>query len=333
MTEALHLPGGRMFGFDPAHAKYHFGVDVFFVISGLIMVYSTAGQSAAVENGVRFFVARFLRISPLYWVVTFVAALLASTIGTGFNHAAPDAARLLTSLFYIPYRNEDGDLFPIVGPGWTLNYEMMFYVVFAVGLAFWGRRGLWVTIGVLALIVILGNLSHSEQPQLAFWSSPILLEFVFGMLLGDLLVRGRLDGWPKFMVYALLLTGLGWYLVPWFGEYVRTDWRFFFFGVPAALVVAAAVIGDRQCYFPRLRWGEVVGDASYSIYLTHLFTIRGLSMIWAKLPVQLPAHLFVVVALVLVVGVGIVVARSVEIPMHHLTREWLRRRRPVAAPT
>lgn len=326
LVEMPDLRGGPAHRIAPELSHFHFGVDVFFVISGFIMVYTTVGQTPSLATGARFLGARFLRISPLYWILTLSAAGLALVLGDAFNHSRPDLPRLLTSLLYVPYRNEDGDMFPILGPGWTLNYEMMFYVVFAIGLIFRGWRGLWPTIVVLVGIVVLGWTIAPMQPQLSFWTKPILFEFVYGMLLGAYFVRPKLsESVPARLPEALLILGLiGFVMLHVFG-YVRSDSRFIFYGVPAAMLVVGAVLGDGQKRLPRFRFGEILGDASYSIYLTHPFVLRALRVLWNKLPFQLPIAIYVIVALVLVVATGVLVARAVEIPVHRRTRMWIRR--------
>ena len=103
------------------------GVDVFFVISGFLMAY-IAGPYLSGERPVRRFLAqRVIRIWPPYLIVTlFVCAhLLLSRVAAWPFDLQP---RRLASLVFVPSFNQDGQLQPIVGPGWTLNYEMLFYV-------------------------------------------------------------------------------------------------------------------------------------------------------------------------------------------------------------
>ena len=287
------------------------------------MVYSYAAERPGIGNGVRFLLARFLRLSPVYWLATFAAVAIAVLLERGFHQDALDAGRILASLFYWPHLNPDGSFFPVIGPGWTLDYEMMFYVVFAIGIAGFGRLGLWFTAIILVGMMLAGLLLPIRQPQLAFWCNTILLEFAFGMVLGWLVLNGS----PMRREVCLGLMALGFlvYLLPYFGEFVRTPWRPVLFGLPALCVVTGAAFGDLHGYFRRFRLGETIGDASYSIYLTHPFTIRGLTMVQGHLPFRLSPWLFVIVGLVLIVVVGVLVAKLFEIPVHRLTRRWLRR--------
>jgi exopolysaccharide production protein ExoZ len=106
------------------------GVDLFFVISGFVMVVASAdlfGQRGAPPY---FLLRRLARIVPLYWLITgiFVFILLA-----GRHHSSSylSASEVVTSLFFIPHSLPNGAVAPVYGLGWTLNYEMMFYVVFS----------------------------------------------------------------------------------------------------------------------------------------------------------------------------------------------------------
>jgi exopolysaccharide production protein ExoZ len=106
------------------------GVDIFFVISGFIMVYTTQSHHVGPFS---FFVNRVVRIVPIYWLLTlavFTLAVIAPHL-LGATRAAP--SELLKSLLFIPFAKSNGAVQPILFLGWTLNYEMFFYMLFALG--------------------------------------------------------------------------------------------------------------------------------------------------------------------------------------------------------
>ncbi len=153
------------------------GVNLFFVISGFIMVqisWETFGRPASSANFLR---RRLIRIVPLYWIATFAALAYHRVSATHGEHAGwPE---LIHSLAFIPFAGEDGSWAPILGQGWTLNYEMMFYAIFAVGL-FLRRQ-----IALPAVGTILGAFVFSRpllsNPTWAYLASPLVLWFVWGM--------------------------------------------------------------------------------------------------------------------------------------------------------
>ncbi|HEY6434616.1 MAG TPA: acyltransferase [Acetobacteraceae bacterium] len=153
------------------------GVYVFFIISGFIMVHISwerFGQRAAPADFLR---RRVIRIVPLYWLAT-VAALAAHKLFWATHGADAGWTDLAYSLSFIPY-SADGGWYPILPGGWTLNYEMMFYIVFALGLTL-PRKLAVLTIGaVLGAFIIVGP--YFAQGAVAYLASPIVLWFLLGM--------------------------------------------------------------------------------------------------------------------------------------------------------
>src|ERR1700730_5914930 len=105
-----------------------FGVDVFFVISGFIMAQICQTDSS------HFFLRRLVRIVPLYWALTLLIFGLAKFAPWLVYRAPADWADLARSLFFVPYQNKSGLVQPELFLGWTLNYEMFFYVNVALAL-------------------------------------------------------------------------------------------------------------------------------------------------------------------------------------------------------
>jgi peptidoglycan/LPS O-acetylase OafA/YrhL len=158
---------------------------------------------------------------------------------------------------------------PLVGQGWTLNYEMFFYVIFALAMLAGSRaKAIGIAAAVLVAFYLLGKLVTPLPTALAFWSGSIALEFIFGMLIALAYRRGvRL---PRWACYALLLAGPLLALAFW---YYPTGSRPFGWGIAASAIVAGAVFGD---FAPGRRWKflSAVGDASYALYLIHAVPIR-----------------------------------------------------------
>lgn len=242
----------------------------------------------------------------------------------------------MCSYLLIPYWHGKGDASPLLTPGWTLMYEMFFYVCFAAAL--WMRKSVPVTLTVvLGLLSVAGmfrpELFRTDQwPAIAVLMSPLLLEFLAGLWLGRLTQMGyTLE--PR-VAGALGVAGL---LVVWLlpapatPGMMRLEW-----GICGLFVVQAAVVLEARLGRRIPRWALLVGDASYSIYLTHA-PLLGL---WAFLLKK--AHVLVagrvrfedeaitlLVCLGLSVAVGIATYKLVESPMNRWFRHLLRLRRPV----
>ncbi len=257
------------------------GVDVFFVISGFVMVYASEplfGRAGAARVFLR---RRTARIVPLYWVVTSVF-LAAALLGPGVNSRPGGFAELLSSYLFVPWPRPDGLMQPAYSPGWTLNYEVFFYLGFALVLPLPRRRA----VAALSVLLVAGVAVHamlaSPPPQIAFWTDPIVLEFVFvfGMGIGSL----RRDGAALSEGVRVLLVAAAGVLLVTFGTVWPDLTRGIRFGVPAGLLIASATLGPE----PPLRgWATAVmvrlGDASYALYLVHPFPMRAWRLVWLRL--------------------------------------------------
>jgi exopolysaccharide production protein ExoZ len=234
------------------------GVDLFFVISGFIMVYASDrlfGRPGAARH---FLVRRMIRIIPLYWGLTTAMVLW---------HGFPP--NLLGSYFFIPLNRG-----PILTVGWTLNYEMMFYCLFAVAIALHRRAAVaTLSITLVALALIPQAFGIALPMPWKDWTSPLLLEFVFGMIVGSAFC----DGWrlrPAISCVMVLLAGTMIAVAQFQGlvdSRVTSDFaRPFTWGTGAALIVAALALTDTRREVPLLLEPAItIGDASYALYLCH----------------------------------------------------------------
>ncbi|MBN9076585.1 MAG: hypothetical protein BGN87_14115 [Rhizobiales bacterium 65-79] len=236
------------------------GVDIFFVISGFIMWTTTASRPTTPK---RFIWRRIVRIVPLYWIITFITAVAIFARPQFFYGHVLTIPNFLGSLFFVP-AIQNGELHPIVIQGWTLCYEMMFYVLFALAL-FWPRTTrFWILAGMLVTVAIL----HPFLPEgYAFtFSDPILLEFLAGVFIGQFWMSGA--RFPPALAVAMVVLGFAAFagleeLAPGTGRIVR-------WGVPAILIVAGMAFAERNSSWKPIPVLRFLGDASYSIYLWHV---------------------------------------------------------------
>ena len=253
-----------------------FGVDIFFVISGFIMYYTSAadfGRPGAISD---FLKRRLIRIVPIYWILTLVQAAIL------FVSRMDEPARQITweqmakSLFFIPYLNDYGKFRPILGVGWSLNFEMLFYAIFAIALLFPKRLGMAVMLLTIPALVTLGSIATPSGALLA-WTMPVMLEFVAGVVIGIAFQRGMLA--PRLLVPMLIAT-LALVVIQ---EVVLTSpnvphqelsWRVSHWAFAIAIMLGALVTLQANEEKAVNRVVTKIGDASYSLYLTHVIVLQ-----------------------------------------------------------
>lgn len=298
------------------------GVDVFFVISGFIMVHASAGLFGTEGAATLFLKRRVARIVPLYWLVTTAYVVVAIIAPQLLNSGTPTLLQVIASYLFIPFARPDGLVQPIYSLGWTLNYEMFFYLVFAAALALPRLKAVLAVALGLAMFVLVGRLAAPLPQPSAFWSDPIILEFVFGMGLG--LVRAH--GLRLAMTPRLLLAGVAVVLLHFdfanAGGIVRLP-QVIAYGLPAAMLVAAAALGRDTPRPPVVeRVLVALGDASYALYLVHPFALRLLREVFVRtdLAADLGPWGYVASALLASVVAALLLYRLFERPMTRALR-------------
>lgn len=308
--------------FDPQVTPWengNSGVDLFFVISGFIMLLSSRRLMGLADGWRRFIVLRLIRIAPMYWLTT--TAKLASIIAVPAMalHTRPNGWNTVASFLFIPSRDAVGVVRPVLDVGWTLSFEMLFYVVFAAAMLL-GRDPVVVVAPIMAALALASLVVQADWPTITTLANPLVLEFVFGLLVGRALMHGRNQRHALWMWMTVLGFGLGCLaLAPTDGQWERVA----VWGVAAAAVLYAAVLGE-QWLGPRIpNLAVEIGEASYSLYLTHGFVLPviGLVVAHAGLKGDAIGLVLVVSGLVLSTAVSLAVYRLVEVPM----TKWLRR--------
>jgi len=297
------------------------GVDIFFVISGFIMVYILKPDSRPGD----FWLQRFTRIVPLYWLATIIAIVGGLTAPDWF-FGRPDPLTAFMSLLFLPMGASQWP-HPLLSPGWTLNYEFAFYTLLALCLIV--RRPPFVMTAIVILVVTaVGPWVKNQVAPLGYYADNWqMLEFLLGMAAAVLARHQRLPVWlglPLAVVGMVLI-----YLFMW--DPAATLPRGLKVGVPAFLVVFGALVSEPiwQRSGP-LQQVARLGDASYSIYIVHFFLVVALGTLFAKnraVHDTLGPIGYVVLAVGLGVGVGVLAHVFAEKPLLRLVRSWLPGRR------
>lgn len=224
------------------------GVDMFFVISGFIMVYVQIHKH---YSPVTFFANRLIRIAPLYWSLSAMMVILYVAAPSMFRQMELTPQWTVASLLFLSAAI--GESYPILIVGWTLELEMLFYLIFSVSLLLKPIKAS-ILLSVAAIVVFV-----------ALTGKTIMLEFAFGMMIGFFSARRQFG---LILLRVSLMTGVSLLVLSLALRGTQLD-RVIIWGVPSALIVFA-LVNLRQYKLPLL---AKLGDASYSIYLVQVFTL------------------------------------------------------------
>lgn len=243
------------------------GVDLFFVISGFVMVYSSQSLFGRADGPRKFLLRRLARIGPLYWAVTLAIILYIYAVHGQKLWEIYSPASLVASFLFYPYPRIDGFAFPVHLLGWTLNFEMFFYAVFAVAIMLPRRAAVAAVCVALATLVVTGRYVALPLP-FQFWANSIVLEFCLGMLIAAAYREGlRL---PPAAAWALGIAACAGFAA---AAMPSGEWRVLFWGLPSAALVASCALSTSTWQpGPAGRFFGLLGDASYSLYLVHPLT-------------------------------------------------------------
>jgi peptidoglycan/LPS O-acetylase OafA/YrhL len=296
------------------------GVDLFFVISGFIMVSTTRVSR---PTPIAFLRARLTRIVPAYWAMTFVmfaAAMIFPKSPESTSASLPDLVR---SLLFIPFLKGGRHVTPLLFVGWTLNYEMIFYALFAIGLSFVSYlRGMIFVLAALAAAAAFGAAYRPAETILSFYSSPVILEFGFGAVVG--MMASLIKDTPRpcareLTVLVLAVSIICLFAFPYLN--VFGGFRIFQAGIPSMAIVACALALERWGMSVRNTFLIEIGNASYVVYLTHVFIILPSSMIFHPSASHALIDVgFIIAEIGMSLTVGVVVHARVERPF----LRWLR---------
>lgn len=240
------------------------GVDIFFVISGFVMW--TLAETKPVSP-LAFYRDRILRIAPPYWIIT--AVMAAGALAGLFPRIRLTLDHLAASLAFIPHRSpSNGEIWPLLAQGWTLDLEMFFYLIFGLVLVLPPKRRLAALATVFVGLVAAGWYCRPDDPLLAIYTRPIILEFLCGAALGRLWLADGLPGRSTaIMIIVVSLAGFAG-----LAFYPRMIHEFLF-GLLAILLVLGVLAVERSGPVTRLPLLGYLGGSSYSIYLWHTLAI------------------------------------------------------------
>ncbi|MDE2578775.1 MAG: acyltransferase [Hyphomicrobiales bacterium] len=300
------------------------GVSIFFVISGFIMMHMEGEGGHAPQAARTFLLKRIIRIAPVYWLATALSFVLLVLV-----KKPEPPIYLAKSLLFIPYFSSvEQAMYPVVAQGWTLNYEMVFYLAFAAAMMAPGRLGflaltaLFGALAALGATGIFGPTGNVGATVMGFYADPIILLFPIGM--GVALAQRR---WPRLfensypMLVAIGLVALDIMIFANASLHENALATLTTFAISIASVGVCAMHGGQPVGWSSRLW-EMLGDSSYSLYLFH-------TLVLAVLNRTLDAHglwragLYISTAFIVATGVAYAIYGFIEKPVTERLRRSL----------
>jgi exopolysaccharide production protein ExoZ len=311
---------------DPSLSSFGFGelgVKLFFCISGYI-IFSSAEALPQGGAWVSYFLRRrFIRIAPMYWCATLIYAIKLSVQGV-----PPDVSAVFKSLLFFPFSDSAGLMRPVLGAGWTLNYEMFFY--FVLGSVLFAPRH-WRLFNVTVVMVLLawaryaGILTASTNVwlhALYLLSDTYLLFFVTGVLIGSFSKSERfsrlprLTWWGAVVAIFVLLIGLLWgYKSLNLSGEQQLALELAVCSVCVIVCVKSSNSATTDNAAGIRRYAVLAGDGSFSTYLTHGFVMGPAARILGIFPVENFGSGFALMMVPLCTFVGVVIFQWFENPL------------------
>lgn len=302
-----------------------FGVDLFFVISGFVMITVTRGKFQSIKEAIRFLYHRASRIYPLYWVYSVLVLLVFLFNPLLVNSSQGNQVDILASFLLLP-----SETLPLVMVGWTLIHEMYFYLIFFLILLVTPEKHTFKAILLWASVVIFCNILFDLiNPFAKLMFHPLTIEFISGCLLAIMFYRVKNQLLKTSVLMAIAFIGVivsiyGHHLYQYFTGYIDLQgwWRILIFGMPALLMVFCFINAERNGFVTNSLLIKV-GDASYSIYLSHVLALSALGRIWSAFSSDslYDNYLMVPVLFVLVIIIGMVSFHYIEKPLLTYSRK------------
>ncbi|WP_279205121.1 acyltransferase family protein [Obesumbacterium proteus] len=247
------------------------GVDLFFVISGFIIYYVTDNSRHGISDSISFIVKRVIRVFPPYLLMSFIVVYFGSN----------DYLKLIHSLTFIPLSNTEAPFYgyPSLIVGWSLNYEIYFYILAAIGILFIGKNK-WMFINPIMILLIIitalinGNISISsmesynlDSTYLSMATNSIALDFTFGVACGYLAKKENNISNRKIITFSILSIAI--FFMSLMGVF-RSEHGPLFWGLSSFLLVLSFIELEKRnlFYFPVTM--TKIGNMSFSIYLVHI---------------------------------------------------------------
>jgi exopolysaccharide production protein ExoZ len=271
------------------------GVDIFFVISGFIITYA---QSVNKKKISEFLVLRFIRIVPLYWFLTFVFSIIFFFFSSYFRERTISLELFFYSIFFIS--NISLTVHPVIIPGWTLEYEMIFYLLFSISLFIKKLK-----FKFIYLFIIISFIAFVLKEFK-------MLEFLFGVICAFIYLNYYIN---KKNSFILLTVSIFFFLITIFNKGFL--YNYLIWGLSSFLLFLSLI------YLPQIKSKIFIflGNASYSIYLIQFFTIPIFYKLSSKFLLILNSDIVALLCLLFSVIIGCLIHLFIEKPLIYISKK------------
>lgn len=305
------------------------GVDIFFVISGFIMVTITRGCFEKPYAAAEFLYHRLTRIYPLYWFFAALVFIIWFISPEWVNHGK--TGNIFYSFLLLPQ-----NLPPLVAVSWSLSNELYFYFVFALLLAFPERYLMRAMLLWGMFLLIASAYLTTSSPLLALALNPLTFEFIAGVIVGIIYYQSKsFSKCNQTIFFSLFLLSLSALLIN-YKMYIDTYRvvpegiiRVILFGAPSTMGLYALLQASKKgLLMPS--WLITIGNASYSIYLSHVLILSALGRLLFRPSFT---HFENIIVMILMVVASILFGQlsyvKLEKPLLRWFKNWFVRTRPV----
>ncbi|MCB2295312.1 acyltransferase [Clostridium algoriphilum] len=282
------------------------GVDLFFIVSGFILLYTRKKESVG-----KYLVKRFVRIYPLYWVILSCVIILMFIIPNAGNGGQKNIVFLLKNIFLIP----DKSLF-MIPQAWTLSYEILFYLMFLTTMASNKKIAkivieLW-TVG--CLVNTIGNFNNANL-FIKVMFNPVNLEFLIGGMIYFLIIKYK-ESITRKICNISIVVGL--MLTCFFATLIYFDKPYLsriLIGLSLALIIFGVIVKNIKYECKYNKFLIYIGNASYSIYLTHFTLISATIIILQKTNIKCINSFTITLVDIVIVACGCICHNVLEKPI------------------
>lgn len=287
------------------------GVDLFFVVSGFVIYIVTEKENKD------FFLNRLIRIVPMYWSFTILLIFLFYFFGAYINSEKLNTSMIIQSLLFIPFYNENfGSFSPILNIGWTLNYEMFFYLVFYISMLISLKYRALICSMTIVLFFLIGYIF--QDSKIYFYSDSIVFEFILGMIVGNIYLNKKYHGNNAYLhiLFGSLL------FIPLLSIYLTNLPRVVVPGLISTFIVFMYIFSEplfrgKKTYEKII---ESLGDISYAMYLCHYFVIVFFIRI-LEINLLISAIFYIPIILIVTLMISYVVTYYYDYPIRRYLRK------------
>jgi len=300
------------------------GVKIFFCISGFIIFNSSKKMKPGLNSFSLFLRRRFIRVAPIYWIVTLLYALKLYVHGNPATYA-----EFFKSVLFIPYSNDSGLMRPILLQGWTLNYEMFFYTLFGFGLLISKTNRFFMIFGILISLTLFRHFEiisyggHAIENILFLLAENFLMYFLLGLLIGLLNEKGLLTfkGLNETQKIFAIFSVLAIYIFLRIFIFIPPLWVELAFALVCFVSLVICILNNasnqgvssHRNIFNRIV--ELAGDASYSTYLTHAFLMGPIIRAVKWMDFNMSLQIFITITISVCTIFGIFFFKFIEAPV------------------